>query len=288
VRFPFAIVVVFVLATLVTTACSSRESDDARRFQLTGTIAGQDTVSSRVIVAHDEVKGLMPAMSMPFEIRGDAAAVRDGDRILATLVVTDSRSWLEDVRITATGGAVRPDISTTARALPGAVVPDFPLLDQNGRAWTMHDLAGRVVVMTFIYTRCPLPDFCPLMVTHLERIRRRAADEGIGSRLAFVGVTLDPEFDTPAVLRAYGESVLKGANRFDQWTLATGTAAQIADIARFFGVAYRADNGFVTHTLSTVVVSHDGRVMRTFPSNSWRPEELFDIVTRGLADAAAE
>ena len=87
---------------------------------------------------------------------------------------------------------------------------------------TLRDFAGRVLVVTFIYTRCPLPDFCPLMVRHLETVRRRANEEGIGSRLALLGVTLDPAFDTPAVLRAYGESVLKGADRFDQWTLATG------------------------------------------------------------------
>ena len=164
-------------------------------------------------------------------------------------------------------------------------MPDLPLVDQNGAPFTLRDGAGRVRIVTFIYTRCPLPDFCPLMLKNLEAVRRRANKEGLGSQLALLGVTLDPAFDTPAVLRAYGESMLKGSNRFDQWTLATGTAAQIEDVARFFGVGYRAEGGFVTHTLTTAVVSHDGRVMRVFESNSWRPDEVYDVVRRGIEQA---
>jgi protein SCO1/2 len=172
------------------------------------------------------------------------------------------------------------------RAAPGVVVPAFQLVDQAGRSFTMRDFAGRVLVITFIYTRCPLPNFCPLMVKHLESVRRRANEERTPGGVALLGVTLDPAFDTPAVLRAYGESVLKGADRFDQWTLAGGTAVQIEDVAKFFGVAYRADSGLVTHTLTTAVVGHDGRVMRVFPSNSWQPDELFEVVRRGLERAA--
>ena len=167
-----------------------------------------------------------------------------------------------------------------------SIVPPFELRDQNDRPVTMRGFAGRVLVVTFIYTRCPLPDFCPLMVRNLETVRRRAHEEGIGSRLALLGVTLDPAFDTPAVLRAYGESVLKSANRFEQWTLATGTPAQIEEVAQFFGVTARAEAGLVTHTLSTAVVGHDGRIMRLFASNSWRPDELYDVVRLGVERSA--
>ena len=167
-------------------------------------------------------------------------------------------------------------------------MPDVQMVDQNGRSFTLRDFAGRVLVITFTYTRCPLPDFCPLMVSHLEAIRRRADAEGIANRLALLGVTLDPGFDVPAVLRSYGESVLKGRDRFEQWTLATGPAAHIEDVARFFGVGYKADAGFVIHTLTTTVVSHEGLVMRTFTSNSWRPDELFDVVRSGVERVLAQ
>ena len=267
-------------------ACSRGPFADTRRYPLTGTIVGFEPSPARVVVSHDAVSGLMPAMSMPFEVSGTTPGLREGDRIAATLVVAPSRSWLEDVRVTAAGGGVGARPPVASRAVPGMIVPPFELRDQSDRPVTLQGFAGRVLVVTFIYTRCPLPDFCPLMVRNLEAIRRRADEEGIGSRLALLGVTLDPAFDTPAVLRAYGESVLKSANRFDRWTLATGTPAQVEEVAQFFGVTARAEGGLVTHTLSTAVVGHDGRIMRLFPSNSWRPDELYDVVRLGVERSA--
>ena len=263
-------------------ACSADACVDVRRYQLSGVVVGREETSARIVVAHEAINGLMPAMSMEFEVRGEAPAI--GDRIAATLVLNDARSWLEDLKVTARNGAAVTG-PVIARATPGAVVPDLPLVDQNGVPFTLRDGAARVRIITFIYTRCPLPDFCPLMLKNLEAVRRRADQEGLGSQLALVGVTLDPAFDTPAVLRAYGELMLKGSNRFDQWSLTTGTPAQIENVARFFGVGYRADGGLVTHTLTTAIVSHDGRVMRVFESNSWRPEEVYDVVRRGIEPA---
>ncbi len=279
--------VLSILVALSIAGCSRDPAVDGRRFQLTGVVTGREASPPRVVVAHDAVEGFMPAMSMAFDIRGHAAPVRDGDRIAATLVVTDSDSWLEDVTVRGRDGAAER-LPAASRAMPGAVVPDVPLLDQNGAPMTLRDVAGRVLVVTFIYTRCPLPDFCPLMVKHLEAVRRRANEEGLGTRLALLGVTLDPAFDTPPVLRAYGESMLKAPDPFDQWTLATGTAEHVEDLARFFGVGYRAEGGLITHTLTTAVVGHDGRVMRVFGSNSWRPDEVYDVVRRGIERAAIE
>ena len=123
-----------------------------------------------------------------------------------------------------------------AGATRGTIVTALPLRDQDERSITLRDFAGRVLVVTFIYSRCPLPDFCPLMVKHLEALRRRARDERFLDRIALLAVTLDPEYDTAAVLRAYGRSMLAGDDRFDRWTLATGTVRQVEDVAAFFGV----------------------------------------------------
>jgi len=275
------------LLAVAMAACSRGPFSDTRRYPLTGTIVGFEPSPARVVVSHDAVNGLMPAMSMPFEVGGVTPGLREGDRIAATLVVAASRSWLEDVKITGAGSGGGGQLPVASRALPGAIVPPFELRDQNDRPLKMQGFAGRVVVVTFIYTRCPLPDYCPLMVRHLETVRRRADEEGIGSRVALLGVTLDPTVDTPAVLRAYGESVLRGADRFEQWTLATGTPAQIEAVALFFGVTAFAEAGLVTHTLSTAVVGHDGRIMRLFASNSWRPNELFDVVKLGVERGAS-
>jgi protein SCO1/2 len=269
-----------------TAACSRDRSPDTRRFPLAGVVVGRESPAGRVVIAHDAVDGFMPAMSMPFELRGEAPSPREGDRIVSTLVVTADRSWLEDLRISVPGAVAPVKLSAGDRALPGAMLPDFHLRDQNDREVALRQQAGRVLLITFLYTRCPLPDLCPLMVRHLERVRHRANDEGFGSRVSLFGITLDPSFDTPAVLRQYGEAVFKGPDPFEQWTLATGSAAQLADIAEYFGVASRAEGGFVTHTLTTAVVGHDGRVMRTFASNAWQPDELFDVVKR-TADRVA-
>jgi protein SCO1/2 len=269
-----------VLLAVVMAACS--RSADAHRYQLTGTVAGFEPSPARVVVSHDAVSGLMPAMSMPFEVSGITPGLRVGDRIAATLAVSGTRSWLEDVKVIAASSGAQAGLPLADHAVPGTIVPPFELRDQNDRAVRMREFSGRVLVVTFIYTRCPLPDFCPLMVRNLEAVRRRADAEGIGSRLALLGVTLDPAFDTPAVLRTYGESVLKTAHRFDRWTLATGTPEQIEEVARFFGATARAEGGLVTHTLSTAVIGHDGRIMRLFPSNSWRPDELYDVVRLGI------
>ena len=270
------------LLVLASAGCSADAKGGVRRYELTGTVVGRE--ASHIVVAHDAVTGLMPAMSMAFEVGGTAPAVRDGDRIAATLAVSGARSWLENVRVTGRDGAAV--IPAASRAIPGALVPELALMDQDGAPLTLRDPARRVRVVTFIYTRCQMPDLCPLMVRHLESIRRRANDDGRGGRLALLAVTLDPAFDTPAVLRTYGESVLKGSNRFDQWTLATGTAAQVEDVARFFGVGSRTQDGFVVHTLSTAVIGHDGRVIRLFQSNSWQPDELYEVVQRAIERVA--
>ena len=281
-------VAAIVLPVLVLGAgCSSDRHGNIRRYPLTGVVIGHDVSPPRIVVAHDRIEGLMPAMTMAFEAGRNPPPARQGQRIVATLVVTDSRSWLEDIKVTgageATGAGAPPGIGAAA-----GVVPAFRLLDQDGRERSLHDFAGRVLIITFIYTRCPLPDFCPLMVQHLESIRHRANAAGMGDRLTLLGVTLDPSFDTPAVLKAYGRSVLKGPGAFDQWTLATGSAEEIGDLAGFFGVGYRPDAGFVMHTLTTVVVDREGRIVRVFPSNSWTPDDLFDVVTQAVTHAAAD
>jgi protein SCO1 len=279
-----AAVVAFVVSLLVV-ACG-RAGSDTRRFPLTGTIVERGTAPSRIVVEHDAVTGLMPAMTMDVDVEGAPVMPRPGDRIAATLIVTSDRSWLQDLTVTWAASVPLAGVVAAGAARPGALAPDFQLRDQDDRPVTRHDFAGRVLVLTFIYTRCPLPDFCPLMVRHLERVRRLATEAGFGARTAFLGVTLDPAFDTPDVLRRYGAAVLKGQNLSNQWTLATGSRAQIADVATFFSVAYRAETQLVTHTLMTAVLDGGGRVVRLFPSNSWRPEELFEIVRKAIDEGA--
>lgn len=277
---PLTIVLVAVLAA----GCARDTAADARRFPLSGIVAGREVSPPRVLVAHEAIDGLMTAMTMSFEVRGAMPPMRDGDRIAGTLVVTATRSWLESVRVTASEGrgvSAREMVATDA--VPGVIVPPFDLKDQGGAPLTLRQFRGRVLVVTFIYTRCPLPEFCPLMVSHLETVRRGLHDVGQAGRARFLGVTLDPTFDTPAVLRTYGDGMLSDEPRFSEWSLATGTDDSVREIARFFGVDYRAGGGTVVHGLATAVIGADGRVVRVWPSNSWTPADVLEVVQRETA-----
>jgi protein SCO1/2 len=273
-------VLTMILVALLAAGCAREPGGDVRRFPLTGTVVGREASPPRVLVAHDAIDALMPAMTMPFEIRDATPLMRDGDRITGTLVVTAERSWLESVRVTARAkGGGAPEVVASA-AVPGVLAPSFDLLDQDETPLTLRQFRGRVLVVTFIYTRCPLPQFCPLMVSHLEAVRRGTHEAGHAGRVRFLGVTLDPAFDTPAVLRAYGEGMLRDEPRFSEWSLATGTEAAVQEVAAFFGVDYRADGGAVVHGLATAVIGADGRVIRVWPSNSWTPGEVLEVVRR--------
>jgi protein SCO1 len=265
------------------TGCAPGGRSDGQRVPLRGTVVGKELTPPRVVVAHDAVDNVMPAMTMSFEVRDPAVVLLEGDRIAATLVITGSGSWLEEIRVTKPADRGRADPSAARPVTIGTAVPALSFVDQRGDARSLHDYQGRVLVVTFIYTRCPMPDLCPLMVSHLEHVRRRSNEAGFGDRVRFLGVTLDPAFDTPDVLRAFGVSRLTGDERFDHWTLAGGTVRQIDDLARFFGVGFRVDGALVIHTLVTAVVGADSRIVGVFPSNSWRPDEAFEIVQRAVA-----
>src|ERR1700752_3561285 len=141
--------------------------------------------------------------------------------LAAVLVGIVIWSWRDDAAVVTPAGTSETSPPVASHAAPGAIVPHLRLIDQDGAETAVRDASGRVRIVTFIYARCPMPELCPLVMRHLETVRRRANDEGLGPRVSFLAVSLDPAFDTPAALRAYGESVLNASHRFDQWTLAT-------------------------------------------------------------------
>src|SRR5690606_13443500 len=219
-------------------------------------------------VAHDAIDGLMDAMTMDFVVQDawvlDVAA--PGDRVTATLVLDGARSWLEAVAIT------KADSSSAGAAggelvAPGTPLPDVALLDQDGRDVSPSTYHGRWAVYTFIYTRCPLPDFCPLMMRRLNEVAAGLAEQGRRDDVWLLAVTVDPEFDRPPVLRAFGDRLLEAdpdAGRYARTALLTGTTESIRTLASLFQLTYEAAGEEIIHGLRTVVVDPDGRVVRTF------------------------
>ena len=262
------------LILLLTAACSRD-----RRYELEGQVLAVDPVKGELTVRHKDIKGFMPGMTMPFKV-ADTAALKErkpGDLIRATLVVSDSLGRLES--IVRTGEAPLPDDYPPRPAVtilePGAAIPDAALVDQDGRARRMSDWRGKTVAVTFIYTRCPLPDFCPVMDRHFAAAQRAlAADPALASRVHLISVSFDPEFDTPQVLTAHAKRTGSDAAL---WTWLTGTREAIDALATPFGVTVmRGDKpgAEIVHNLRTAVVDREGRLVQYFSGTTWTPEEL--------------
>jgi len=253
---------------LALSACGGRRANE-QRYDLKGRVVGVDRAKGQVSVEHEEIKGYMAPMTMDFELRDPEAlkVVEVGDRIQATLVVTDDDYWLESPGIikepkptgqgaapglapAGAAGQTRPeaeDITAPAgpsEPQPGAQAPDVRLVNQDGRPAGTRQFRGRSLVVTFIYTRCPIPDYCPLMSANFAQLNAAlVGDPELGKRAHLLSVTLDPEFDKPEVLKSYGATYAGG--KFDHWDFATGDPTEIRRLAEFFGLMYKAEDGQV-------------------------------------------
>ena len=264
------------LASSLIYGCSSKPTNE-HRYELKGRVVSIDRAKGEVTVDHEDVKGYMPAMTMAFPLR-DAEALKvleAGDGLQASLVITDEGYWLDTPVITKSIPGVSPAAppAGASEPQPGAEVPDVKLVNQDGRPFSLKQFRGRALVVTFVYTRCPLPDYCPLMSANFAQLNSALLkEEALGGRAHLLSVTLDPEYDRPSVLRAYGATYAGG--RFDRWDFATGDPAEVRRLAEFCGLTYKAEGGQVVHSLRTAVVAPDGKLLKIYRGNEWKPDEV--------------
>ncbi len=260
---------------------------DARRYDLSGTVVSVDREQRTVTVDHEPVADFMGAMTMPFNIRDDwvFGAAKPGASVSATLVVSGAASWLEDVVVRtapAEGAAVEavvpaPDV--------GSEVPSIDLIDQSGNTLGLASYGGTPYAFTFIYTRCPIPDFCPRMSEHFDAVYQAvASDPARYGDLRLLSLSIDPDYDTPEVLMEYAQRYLPTdePSALERWRFATSTTAGLFELGEYTGLRFRPDGTELVHSLRTVLVGSDGRVLETFIGNSWTPEDLL-----GAAENAA-
>ncbi len=287
--FPRALYLIVLSATLAAASCAGKR-DEGQRYDFKGKVIAVDRAKGEVTVEHEAVKGYMAAMTMDFQLR-DADAlktVEPGDGIQAALVVTDDAAWLENAVITKTppgdaGDTATPAANGPAEPQPGAEIPDVKLVNQDGKAFTTRQLKGRALAVTFVYTRCPMPDQCPLLSTNFAELNGAlTSDAELGKKAHLLSVTLDPEYDKPEVLRRYGATYAGG--HFDTWDFATGDPADVRRFAEFFGLIYKADNGQVIHSLRTAVVTPEGKLFKLYRGNEWKPVEVLNDL-KGAAEA---
>lgn len=282
----FKLLVSFSLSVLLL-SCQAFSAKDGKRFDLKGKVVSIDKYSKEVTIAHEEIKGFMPAMAMPFKLK-DAwpfEVLASGDQIQATLVVTEKSSWLEDVSITKESAGAPTSASTGDLSEPkvGDEVKDFPLINQDGKRIHLQQYKGRALLLTFIYTRCPLPEYCTLMSNQFAEIDKELQkNPALYDRTHLLTVSFDPEHDTPAVLRSYGAAHTGQftSETFAHWEFATGSQQEVHDIAQFFGLRYFQDTDQIVHSLRTAIIAPDGRIWKIYNGNEWKPDEaLRDLQT---------
>lgn len=274
--------VLLLLATAGLLGCGGA-SEPQKRYELRGTIVSFNKDRREVAISHEAIPGLMEEMTMPYTLKDASAydAMKAGDKITATLVVAGERTWLENPVIvhTETDPSSPPQASPAqpGEPQPGAEVPDFTLTNQDGKQIKLSQYRGRALALTFIYTRCPLPDFCTLMSNNFAEIDRALAqDRTLASKSHLLSVSVDPAHDTPKVLRSYGATHTGNYadERFERWELATGDPAEVRRMANFFGLVYDEQGDQIVHSLRTAVVAPDGKLYKIYRGNEWKPEEI--------------
>jgi protein SCO1/2 len=255
----------------------------ARHYSAQGLVLRVDRPGAVVTISHDEFPGFMGAMAMPFDLKSSARAtpLTPGDRVRLRLAVKRDRSWIDRLEVIS-AAPVDVGLQNTP-AVPvvvpvGAAVPDFELIDQAGARIALSSLRSKVVAINFIYTRCPLPDYCPRMVANFRAVRDRFAAR-MGRDLVLLTVTFDPKYDTPEMLAQYAAGERAGG---PGWHFLTGDAARIERVCEVFGIQYWAEEGLITHSLQTAVIDRNGRLAATVEGKDFSGRQLGDLIGTAL------
>jgi protein SCO1/2 len=281
--------------TLVPAACNKKAGESApeaqtKRYHLVGKVVSIDPQHATLNVDGQEVPGFMAAMTMPYPVRDakSLSSLNTGDEITADIVITSDGAYLENIVVTkkAASGASKPSAGPTHEPQPGENVPDFAMIDQDGRRIHLNAFRGDVLLVTFIYTRCPFPDFCPLVSRNFAqtyaRLRLNPALDARKVRL--LTLSFDSKNDTPAVLRKYAHTFdqITGGHPFDRWDFATVPAKELPSVANFFGLYYSFSGDQTTHSLSTAVINPDGTVYKWYQDNDWKPADLISDAQQSM------
>jgi protein SCO1/2 len=275
-----------VLGVLVFAMAGCRSAPPAREFELKGQILGIEPKRNEVTIKHEDIKNFMPGMTMPFRVK-DAALLdgkQPGDLVTATLVVGEVEAHLST--LTKTGqAALETTAAQPAAAVlqPGDQVEDRTLVDQDGEARSFSKWRGHRVALTFMYTRCPLPEFCPRMDRQFATIQQELAKRPELSDVRLISMTLDPAFDTHAVLKTHARRLRANPA---VWSFLTGKPVEANEFATQFGiyVEQNPDSAIdITHNLRTAIIDADGRLVKVHTGNEWTPADLVADLTATAA-----
>jgi len=251
----------------------------AEVFQVKGIIRKVQESQKQLVIEHEAIEGFMPAMTMPFRVRelSDLEGLQKGDSVQFRYTVESSGSFADafevlesqsQTQLKTAEPADRPDVP---KLEVDSQVPDFELIDQAGKPTTLTDDQGRYTLLTFIFTRCPVPEYCPLMSRRFQTLQQSSKQLGLAEDLRLLSITLDPEFDRPDVLTEYAKSLDADPQ---QWHFATGTPEEIDRVTEAFRVYVKEGGNTLNHTLVTALLSPEGVVLEIWRGNRWKPSEI--------------
>jgi protein SCO1 len=291
------LIIVLISITIFFASCQ-RQKLATKRYPFTGRVISIDAQTESANIDGDMVQGFMQAMEMPYKIKPGSTLreLSPGDSISAEVVVVDhdprdenadSDYWLENVKVI--GHAAQPPANAPNAMhtpAPGEDVPDFSFTDQYGKRISISQYRGKVLIITFIYTRCPFPDYCPRMSSNFDEIYKQLGSNPALKTVQLLSVSFDPEHDTPKVLRDYGFTVAHthDAALFRRWEFASAPATDLPKIADFFALTIKPENGLITHNLSTAVIGPDGKIVSWYHGGDWQVSDL--IKDAGSAQSA--
>lgn len=266
------------------------DSVGLKSFTVTGLVKEVKVDGKTVVIKHDEIPGYMASMTMPFEFRPGnlVSRVSPGDQIRFRLRVSSTDGWVDEVEVVGrsqvsltnspvAGGRIVRDVDPLKA---GDLMPDYQFTNEFGRRFQFSDFRGRVVAFTFIFTRCPFPNFCPRISENFRQAYGKISSAQ--SRLTnyhFLSISFDPAYDSPAVLMRYAQKYSYDSNH---WSFATGALVDIDAITEQFGLYFSREAGNVNfnHNLRTVVLNREGRIESVLIGNEWKPEDLQDAMEK--------
>jgi len=265
-------------------------------FQVKGVVKKLDTNGKALEIRHEEIPDYMPAMTMPFEAKNpkEIAGLKPGDAISFRLTVTDTDSWIDQVQpVAASNATPATAASSTPTGSDGVVIraaeplqvgdplPEYHFTNELGQAVSTKQFKGQALAITFIFTRCPLPNFCPRMSSNFAEVQKKLLARPNGpTNWQLLTISFDPEFDTPTILKAHAERLGADPKR---WQFLTGAPPEIMALSQQVGQTFWREEGALNHNLRTVVVDAAGRIQKIITGNTWTSDELVQELVKAAA-----
>ena len=271
-----------VALALLSCGPSTNSDERADHYDTRGVVRGFSPDRSTIEIQHENIPDFMPSMTMPFVTRDpkQIADLRTGDAISFRMAVTKKDFWIEnvkhirreDVNVAEPKRTSPVSADRDARLTEGDKMPPFTLTNQNGERISLDTFHGNSLVLTFVFTRCPVPNFCPRMSNNFGELQETIkSSTGTLANARLLSVTLDPAYDTPKILSDYA-----AFHHADSkiWSFATGDEKEIDSLTRAFSVYRQNEGGTISHGLATALINKEGRIDKIWRGNAWTPAEI--------------